>query len=127
MKFDDVMMVRLSKCGKEACDEVLKAVKSGRPINEAVLDTIEALPARKTRELRKWLDEWEAYGEWLDAKKRGWRASIDRRRGTVHIVGGTAPRPSDAAVSAAIGLPVFYEFGGSRAHTFGIGHRRVIE
>lgn len=37
--------------------EVLKALKAGRNLDNAILDTIEALPAADTRNLRMWVEE----------------------------------------------------------------------
>jgi hypothetical protein len=37
--------------------EVLKALKAGRSLDNAILDTIESLPASETRNLRLWVEE----------------------------------------------------------------------
>ncbi len=110
MSFEDVMMQRLSKCHTEACDEILASVKAGRSLSDAVTDAIEALPASKTRDLRRWLEDWEAWEEWLKWQKRGWRA---RRSG--EFVDVYAPpkldladifdgEPPTEAIAAAVGV-----------------------
>ena len=74
MSFEDVMLERLAECHAEACEEVIASMKSGRSISDAVTDAIEVLPASKTRELRRWLEDWEAWEEWHAFKKRGWKS-----------------------------------------------------
>lgn len=73
MSFEDVMMKRLADCHAEVCDEILASMKAGRSLSDAVMDVIEVLPASKTRDLRRWVADWEAYGDWLALKKAGWR------------------------------------------------------
>jgi hypothetical protein len=98
MGFEDVMLKRLAECHAEACDEVLASMKSGRVISDAVSDAIEALPASKTRELRRWLEDWEAWEEWQAFKKKGWK--IGRGRYNSKVLYVTAPKqtPDDAAL-----------------------------
>ncbi len=77
MSFEDVMMKRLAKCHAEACDEIeeyLEYLKAGVPLSDAVSYTIKELPASKTRDLRRWLEDWEAWEEWQALRKDGWRA-----------------------------------------------------
>jgi lambda repressor-like predicted transcriptional regulator len=73
MSFEDVMMKRLAKCHAEACREILASMKKGgRSLSDAVTDAIEVLPASQSRDLRRWLKDWEAWEEWLAFKKKGW-------------------------------------------------------
>lgn len=112
MKFEDVMLERLADCGKEACREVLAAVKRGRRLEDAVLDTIEALPLNKTRELRRWVEDWEAWSEWTRWQKDGWHVKkigshviVKAPRSFHHWLddSGNALGPSDASIAAAVG------------------------
>lgn len=73
MGFEDVMMKRLADCHAEACEEVLKSVKSGRSLGDAVLDAIESLPKSKTRDLRRWVEDWAPWEAWQDFAAKGWR------------------------------------------------------
>ncbi len=73
MSFEDVMMKRLAKCHAEACREILAYVRAGSPLSDAVSFTIKQLPANKTRELRRWLEDWEAWEEWKTWQAKGWR------------------------------------------------------
>jgi hypothetical protein len=107
MSFESSMMKRLAECGTEACHEIERGLKAGRSLGDVVLDTIETLPASKTRELRRWLEDWEAWEEWLTWKERGWR--VQRKGGYVDVY---APpmldirdgEPSTVAIAAAIGV-----------------------
>jgi hypothetical protein len=114
--FEDVMMRRLANCHAEACTEILASVKAGRSLSDAVTDAIEVLPASKSRALRRWIQDWEAWEAWLVFKKKGWR--VERARGGYAIV--TAPRgvggasgdglvdkgvqPPPAAIAAGLGV-----------------------
>jgi hypothetical protein len=105
MSFDDVMLKRLAECHAEACEEILAGVKSGRSLSDAVSDTIEALPASKTRELRRWLDQWTAYEEWQQFEQAGWRMR-KHREGYITLISppDTFPGqkyPSEDVIAAA--------------------------
>jgi hypothetical protein len=73
MSQEDVLLRRLAKCHAEACKEIEASVKAGRSLGDAVLDAIEALPPSKTRDLRRWLEDWEAWEEWEKYEAKGWR------------------------------------------------------
>ncbi len=115
------MMERLSKCHTEACDEILASVKAGRSISDAVTDAIEVLPASKTRGLRRWLEQWEDFTEWLKWEAKGWNI---RRDGKDIIViapandHGKHGQPSVKAIAAAADVPrvrfVIYDRTGRR-------------
>ena len=120
MSQEDVLLRRLAKCHAEACKEIEASVKAGRSLGDAVLDAIEALPPSKTRDLRRWLEDWEAWEEWERWAKRGYRV---RKSGSRVLL--TAPKkeyvkyaraerdltdryPSNAAVAAAAGVHVLH-------------------
>ena len=57
--FRDYLLPKLKRSASrdEASAEVLAAMRGGRSLEDAVLDTIESLPASDTRKLRSWLEE----------------------------------------------------------------------
>ncbi len=59
-------------------------MKDGRSVGDAVVDAIEALPASKTRDLRRWLRDWEAWEEWQDWVRRGWAVKKTGRKITLY-------------------------------------------
>ena len=116
MSFEDVMMKRLADCHAEACNEILASVRAGRSLSDAVSDAIEALPASKTRDLRRWIEDWEAWLEWQKWRAGGWRVQRSGRsvllilptaKYTEHsdeVAAGRRQWPSDAAVAAGAGV-----------------------
>lgn len=107
MSFEDVMMKRLASCHSEACDEILAGVKSGRSLSDAVSDAIEALPTRKSRDLRRWLEDWEAWEEWQGWKKQGWtmrRTGNEVEVKAPNLVTHPNDGPSRKAVAAGAGV-----------------------
>jgi hypothetical protein len=113
VSFEDIMMKRLAECGTEACREVDRGLEAGRPLGDAVLDAIESLPAGKTRDLRRWLEDWEAWDEWLGFKKAGWDLRV-LPKGIVLLrtpeisesfgISRNSPRPSERAIAASAGV-----------------------
>lgn len=115
MSFENAMMKRLAECGAEACREVERGLEAGRSLGDAVLDAIEVLPPKETRELRRWLEDWEAFAEWLKFEGKGW--SVARQGTRVELDGGPPlhralqnndlgavlrmSKPSDEAIAAA--------------------------
>ena len=109
MSFEDVLLKRLASCHAEACCEVDAGIKAGRSISDAVSDAIEALPASKTRELRRWLIDWQAWEEWHAWQQQGWSV---RRSGRLDFLlppkgrwqkprgARDAREPSESAVAA---------------------------
>lgn len=56
--FASYLMPKLKKArGDRGAVEVLKALEAGRSLDNAILDTIESLPASDTRKLRLWIEE----------------------------------------------------------------------
>jgi hypothetical protein len=105
MGFEDVMMKRLDTCNAEACREVLAGVKSGRSLGDAVADALESLPASKTRELRRWLEDWEAWEEWKTWVALGW--SITKKGGAIFVHSPNVhpgSGPTKAAIAAGAGV-----------------------
>ncbi len=74
-EFDEAMLPRLRDSRTEASKLVLDLAQD-MALADACLSTIESLPARQTVQLRRWVDNWEAYHEWLRWTKRGW--SVER-------------------------------------------------
>jgi hypothetical protein len=125
VSFEDVMLRRLSECHAEACTEILASVKAGRSISDAVTDALEALPASKTRELRRWLEDWEAWEEWLRFKDAGWK--IGRGRHNKSFLYVTPPsgtkadkklRPSDRAVAAGANVRSVVHVSSRESHAY---------
>jgi hypothetical protein len=139
MSFEDIMRKRLADCGADACREVTKSMKAGRSLADAVLDAIEVLPASKTRDLRRWVNDWEAWGEWLDFEKAGWEVErqgrkiyvdapmaygMQMRQGYIstsrdRIVKG----PSLEAIAAAVGVESVRKESDNNVNVFGGGVR----
>lgn len=55
--FRDYLLSRLESARDAASTEVLASVRGGRSLGDAVLDTIESLPASKTAKLKTWIEE----------------------------------------------------------------------
>jgi hypothetical protein len=56
--FGGYLMPKLKRAHRDrGAAEVLKALAAGRSLDNAILDTIEALPASETRKLRLWIEE----------------------------------------------------------------------
>lgn len=55
--FAQYLLPRLKKSKDDAAKEVLINMKSGRALGDAIADTIETLPASKTKRLRSWVNE----------------------------------------------------------------------
>ena len=106
MTFEDVMLERLAECHAEACEEVIAGMKSGRSIGDAVADAIESLPASKTREIRRWLEDWEAWEEWKKYEQLGW--SIKKKGSTIFLYcryrDTSVTGPSPEAIAAGAGV-----------------------
>ena len=120
MSFEDVMTKRLSECGAEACREVRAGLNAGRSLADAVLDAIESLPARKTRELRQWVDDWEAWEEWDGFKSKGWH--IQKSGDNVYLRGPSlspGKKPSMSAIAVGAGVRAV-KFGGEPALQLGV-------
>jgi hypothetical protein len=76
--------------------------KAGRSIGDAVADAIETLPVAKTRDLRRWLLDWEAWERWQTWVAKGW--AVKRIEGKIYVFGPSSQpddEPSDAEVAAA--------------------------
>ena len=115
--FDAYIRERLAAPSRAARSEAARVVldfadKDRVPMGEAVLLAIEALPASKTKQLRRIVDLFEPWCEWLDKwSEHGW--SLDYpRAGFVDVE--MPPKvsvsfrdrhtfPSDDVVAAAIG------------------------
>lgn len=56
----DFLLPKLKKSSSrnEGSAEVLRSLKAGRSLEDAVLDTVESLPASDTYKLRMWLEEF---------------------------------------------------------------------
>jgi hypothetical protein len=109
MSFEDVMMKRLAKCHAEACREILASMKKGgRSLSDAVMDAIEVLPTSKSRDLRRWIKDWEAWEEWLVFKNKGWwiRKPYKGELLLTTAPGGGYPIvvPSEGAIAAGAGV-----------------------
>ena len=104
MSQEDVLLRRLAKCHAEACKEIERSVKAGRSLGDAVLDAIEALPPSKTRDLRRWLEDWEAWEEWEKKSGQGWAVKKKGRR--IYLFGPlrAGDPPSDRAIAAGAGV-----------------------
>lgn len=108
--FEGVMMKRLANCHADACAEIFASMKAGRSLGEAVLDAIEVLPMSKTRDLRRWVKDWEAWDEWQKWRAKGWSIrkngpSVVARSPGAEMVGARTPVPSIEAVAAAASVP----------------------
>jgi hypothetical protein len=55
--FAQYLLSKLKHDHGDASHEVLTAMKSGRSLTDAILDTIESLSPNKTKKLRTWVDE----------------------------------------------------------------------
>lgn len=115
--FEQAMELRLRASGTEAAREVLELARE-MYVGDAMALVIESMPKHKTRQLRRWNDDWEAWCEWVDLHDRGWEIN----EVTPGIVGVLAPRsfgqedarPSDGVVAAALDV--------SRVKFLGINH-----
>lgn len=119
MGFEDVMMKRLADCHAEACKEILTSVRAGRSLGDAVADAIEAFPPSKTRDLRRWLEDWEAWHEWKNWEAAGWQ--IVKKGSEIFVV---APHrypndgPSKEEIMAGAGVRMMRYVGDSGGHGF---------
>lgn len=97
--FEDVMRMRLSGSQSEASRLVMKFAKE-EPLGDAILDVIEAMPTRSTKELRDWVENWE-------------RGSIDPPR-RVQILAGSSepPRANDYWKAEQFGYVIAYNLMG---------------
>ena len=75
--FDAAMLARLRASRTEASRIVLDLHQSGRKLSDAILDAIESLPHNKTMQLRRWVDNWESWLEWMTLQEKGWSMQID--------------------------------------------------
>jgi hypothetical protein len=66
-----------------------------------VLDAIESLPPKETRELRRWVEDWQAWEEWERFRAKGWR--IEKIRDVIYV---NAPKDSTSDYFGA------YTYGG---------------
>ncbi len=97
--FEDVMLMRLSESQSEASRLVLKLAED-EPLGDAILDVIETLPTRSTRELRDWVDNWE-------------HGSLEPPRRVEVLAGSSSPpRPGDYWKASQFGYAVGYDFRG---------------
>lgn len=107
MGIEDTLLARLATCHADACKEIEKSLKAGRSIGDAVADAIESLPTNKTRDIRRWLVDWEAWEEWQKWKDKGWR--VEKKGRKVRLWGPpTVPPlgdvPPDVVIAAAAGV-----------------------
>jgi hypothetical protein len=70
-RFTDAMLPRLRASSSEASQLVLYLAQK-MPLADAVLDAIESLTTRQTIQLRRWVENWEVFNEWLDLHREGW-------------------------------------------------------
>lgn len=78
---------------EEASHLVLEGMRVGRRLGDAVADVIEMLPAGKTKRLRAWTAQLDAFHEWLGFEHAGW--SLER------LGAGFFPRPGQRIVITA--------------------------
>ncbi len=69
--FDKAMLPRLRDSDSAASRLVLELAEE-MPLADACLAAIESLTARQTIQLRRWVENWEAFREWLDLHREGW-------------------------------------------------------
>jgi hypothetical protein len=72
-EYEAAMLARLRASRTEAARVVLDLYKSGRRMDDAVLDAIESMPRTKTVQLRRWSDNWKSFLEWMDLQAEGWK------------------------------------------------------
>lgn len=71
--FAELLLPRLEATARdEASTLVIQAYRSGEDIGTAVIDVIQALPAKKTRRLRAWVDQAFDFSEWIALERQGW-------------------------------------------------------
>jgi hypothetical protein len=72
--FEEYVRGWLYKTNTESADVIYDLVKSGDSLSNSVALTIESLPARKTARLRRLVELFEPYCEWVeDWKPKDWR------------------------------------------------------
>jgi hypothetical protein len=71
--FEEFMAPRLEMSQSDEATKVVLELWDGRKLEEAVLDAIESLPARKTKRLRTWVEQATDYSEWKSLERAGWR------------------------------------------------------
>jgi hypothetical protein len=83
------MLARIRASRTEAARVVLDLYKSGRRMDDAVLDAIESMPRTKTVQLRRWSDNWKAFLEWMEFQAKGWKiVEVNRYRVMVNTPEG---------------------------------------
>src|SRR5271166_5343065 len=69
--FDEAMLSRLRASDSEASKLVLHLAEE-MILADAILAAIESLTTRQTIQLRRWVENWEAFREWLSLRREGW-------------------------------------------------------
>ncbi len=105
-EYEAAMLARLRASRTEAARVVLDLYKSGRRMDDAVLDAIESMPRTKTVQLRRWSDNWKAFLEWMDLQAKGWKIPhVDRYRvmvTTPHSHSGYVSQEEGSAINDAV-------------------------
>lgn len=71
--FEKMMLPILEASEDEEASHLVLDSWDHRQLEDAVLDAIESLPARKTVRLRLWVGRFDDYLRWLQLEKRGFR------------------------------------------------------
>lgn len=99
--YEDLMLPRLEATSQEEGTKyVLEEMRHGRKLSDAVLDTIEALPQSKTRRIRAWSNQLDAFMEWERWNRQGWEIEM-RGRGKLFTRAGervTVIAPTEADI-----------------------------
>jgi hypothetical protein len=85
--------------------------KGGRKLPDAIVDAVESLPWKKTAQLRRWQQNWEAWLEWMKFEARGWTMDtspsphivVFTPRGVTSLMGIEVPQQEDVAAGADVG------------------------
>lgn len=74
---------------------VMDDLKHGDSLGDAVADTIESLPARKTMRLRKIVSLFECWRDWVELVGKGWEIDRHRKWQPGNRITVYAPNPTD--------------------------------
>lgn len=70
--FEEFMVPYLEETEDDESTRVVHELWDGRRLEDAALDAIESLPAKKTRRLRAWVAQASSYSEWKLLEREGW-------------------------------------------------------